>query len=163
MGIAPSPHAQPEPLSCRIRFERAGDSETFAHFVVEICGAILSDTIGQEAHLQVSIDDVTEGAQQVLPVLERRRRRGLTQAPTFTFPTVLGQLKQKVTTLTNWTAVARIQGKGKCGHSGFCRFSRPSWFFFRGRRLELRGRKRREQEKRAEKHPEIKQDLKKQW
>jgi len=97
-------------LHCCVRMEpHAGENGVEGkQFLVEISGSILATGDGQSAILKMAIEDVTEGIARARPVLEKRRRRGLTRAPVFSFQTVLGQLTQKVTTLQDWTTVARI-------------------------------------------------------
>ncbi len=97
-------------LHCCVRMEPcAGDNGAEGkQFLVEISGSILATGDGQRAILKMGIEDVTDGVARAKTVLEKRRRSGLTRAPVFGFQTILGQLTQKVTTLKDWTTVARI-------------------------------------------------------
>lgn len=99
----------PQQLYCGVRMEPCtGDEAEGNQFVVEISGSIIAAGDGQKALLNMAIDDVTDGMSHIRPVLEKRRRRGLTRAPVFSYQTVLGELTQKVTTLSDWTTVARL-------------------------------------------------------
>lgn len=97
-------------LHCCVRMEPLTDDDGVEkkQFVVEISGSILATGDGQSAILKMGIDDVTDGVARARSVLEKRRRSSLTRAPVFGFQTILGQLTQKVTTLKDWTTIARI-------------------------------------------------------
>jgi len=123
-------------LNCRVRpMKEEKDDSVFDAFAVEICGSIhtsghhkQSDTI-----LKISIVDITDVSQQLslqerlLTMLGRRTMTELqlmhdkampvysnikmwqaANSPVFCYNTELGKLPNDVTTLTDWTTVARL-------------------------------------------------------
>ncbi len=116
---------KPGQLHCSVRMERqTDDSKESSWFVVEICGSILSSGERRNAILKISIDDVTDGVAHIQPVLEKRRRRGLVQAPVFSHQSILGEISGE-TTLDSWTTVARLE----CDWLLFARKGRRSMLF----------------------------------
>ncbi len=96
-------------LHCSVRLACENTPEgTKNHFVVDIIGSIHATTVGQNAVLQVALEDVTDGAAQTRPVIEKGTE-GTSHTPaTFCFQAPLGVLHDAVISLSNWTTVARL-------------------------------------------------------
>ncbi len=116
---------RPQQLHCSVHMDQqTEDSVETSWFVVEICGSILSSGERRNAILKVTIDDVTDGIAKIQPVLEKRRRRGLAQAPVFSHQSILGEIDGE-TSIEDWTTVARLE----CDWLLFARKGRRSLLF----------------------------------
>jgi hypothetical protein len=82
---------------------------TKERFVVDIIGSIRATTVGQNAVLQVTLEDVTEGLAHTRPVIEKGTEGTSDPPQPFCFQTPLGVLHDAVITLSNWTTVARLE------------------------------------------------------
>lgn len=105
---------QPPPLdmgifNCRVRAAgRQNEGRTEDTFVVEICGTIRAPNDGHNVSVKISIDDVTGVISQSRPVHSKVRQWQMRDSPAFCYSTDIGKIPQQVTTLTDWTNVARL-------------------------------------------------------
>ncbi len=117
---------QPEPgiLSCRVQVaSQQNNGSSSGAFVVEIVGPIRAASDTDYATLQVLIMDVTEGTHRTIPVRTRAKQWQIQDVspprllaedksggypPVFCYRADLGQLPERVTTVTQWTAVAHV-------------------------------------------------------
>ena len=109
---------QPEPgiLNCRVQLASQQNGDSFpGAFVVEIAGPICAASDTDYATLQILIMDVTDGAHRARPVHARAKQWQIRDVssqngcpPVFCYRADLGQLPDRVTTLTEWTVVAHV-------------------------------------------------------
>ena len=97
------------PPSCQIRLEAACKTGTaYDCFVVEIRGSIPGSATPQLAGAEICIEDVTEGAAHVLPVLAQGQDPTGLNTRSFSCQTELGSLPPQGMHLEEWTVVARV-------------------------------------------------------
>lgn len=100
-------------LNCRVRLTRLKEDKSFFDaFGVEICGTIHAPNDGRHTTLKISISDVTDGATEAKPVQAGAEQWSSPDEPdtsAFCYRAELGKLPQRVTTLSEWTSVARLR------------------------------------------------------
>jgi len=101
-----------EVLNCRVQLaEQEKGTSIFDAFTVEICGSIHAGDNTDSTTLRVSILDVTDGVPKAEPVQARVKQwstSGGQDSPAFCYNADLGKLPNQATTLSKWTAVARL-------------------------------------------------------
>ena len=101
-------------LNCRAQLTKQEKNNNAEVFQMEICGTIKTPDEQPEAYcasLRISILDVTDGADKTQVVQTRvKDEAGLNEAvrPAFCYNTELGKLPHQVTTLSDWTVVAKL-------------------------------------------------------
>ncbi len=99
-------------LNCRVRLaELKGDNGVIDAFSVEICGSIRAPGDMRDTTLRISILDVTDGLPNAKPVQARVPQWSSRSGPntsTFCYKAELGKLPRRVTTLSDWTAIAQL-------------------------------------------------------
>ncbi len=106
-------------LNCRIQETiQKEDSGVVDVFNVDICGSIHAPEDLHHTNLKITVLDITEGPSDVRPVRARIKQW---QAPSeagmgragdssvFCYSADLGRLPNKITTLTDWTSVAKLR------------------------------------------------------
>jgi hypothetical protein len=100
-----------ETLNCRVELtkQKQGNSVSDA-FTISIRGSIHSPADSPEADvtLRVSIMDVTPELQRAEPVQGRSKQWQMGNSPAFRYDASLGRLPERITTLPEWTEVARL-------------------------------------------------------
>jgi len=102
-------------LNCRVQLTKQEKDDGVDAFKVEICGAVRAPSGPPEERcisLRISILDVTDGVPKAKPVCPRAKQwsaSGAADSSTFCYNAELGKLPHQVTTLSNWTAIARIR------------------------------------------------------
>ncbi len=84
------------------------DSAIFDAFSIEICGTIDATGDTHYAVIRVSITDVTDSSCEGLPVHSLISRWQIEDSPVFCYSSDLGKLACAKTTLSDWTAVAKV-------------------------------------------------------
>ena len=111
-------HESPPPidmrkLNCRVQWTKLEEENSiYDAFSLEICGSINAPDDMCDTTLQISIMDVTDGAVNAKVVQSRLLQWSLQdgQDPSaFCYRSRLGKLPHRVTTLSDWTAVAQIR------------------------------------------------------
>jgi len=104
-NIAAVPFNQPNPqgLNCRVKLTRQGRDNTA--FDVEICGVIHAPGDIHNAIVQISITDITDGIPKPVHSRDKHQQNG---SPDFAYRADLGRLPDRLTNLSDWMAVARI-------------------------------------------------------
>ena len=112
-----SPELDLTVLNCRVKLSKQktegllsedGDSDSDA-FNVEICGSIHAPQDVSSANLSISIVDVTEPGAQGKPVQTLVKQWQMPDLPIFCYNAKLGKLPHQVTTISNWTSIARLR------------------------------------------------------
>ena len=106
-NITAVPFNQPNPqgLNCRVKLTRQGRDNTA--FDVEICGVIHAPGDIHNAIVQISITDITDGIPKAKPVHSRDKHQQ-NGSPDFAYRADLGKLPDKLTNLSDWMSVSRI-------------------------------------------------------
>lgn len=99
-------------LNCRIKLtEPKEDKSDLDAFIVEVCGSIHASGRMHQTTLRISILDVTDGMPKAKPVRARVEEwselNGL-EPSIFCYKAELGKLPHRVTTLSDWTAIAQL-------------------------------------------------------
>jgi uncharacterized tellurite resistance protein B-like protein len=97
-------------LNCRIQPIKQEQNNNEDAFNVEICGSIHTRSEEPDsvcANLRISILDITDGIANASPVQTRTKNQTALNTA-FSYDTDLGKLPHQVTTLSDWTVVARI-------------------------------------------------------
>ena len=99
-------------LNCRIKLsERKEGTGDFDAFIVEVCGSIHACSRMLQTTLRISILDVTDGMPKAEPVRALVKKwsdlNGLDPS-LFCYKAELGKLPHRVTTLSDWTAIAQL-------------------------------------------------------
>ena len=98
-----------EVLNCRVQLaEQKKGTSIFDAFTVEICGSIHAGDNMDSTTLRVSVLDVTDGVPKAEPVQARVKQWQMQDSPAFCYNADLGKLPNQATTLSDWTAVARL-------------------------------------------------------
>lgn len=98
------------PPSCQIRLEAACKTGTaYDCFVIEVRGSIPGCPGSSLVGAEVRIDDVTEGAAHVLPILAQGQDGATVNPRPFSCQTELGTLPPQGMHLEAWTVVARVR------------------------------------------------------
>ena len=97
-------------LNCEVQqtIQQEGDSVVDV-FSVEICGSIHAPSDKHSAIVRISIQDITEGSASVKPVQAKVKQWQAADSSVFCYNTNLGRLPNDVTTLSNWTSVAKLR------------------------------------------------------
>lgn len=96
-------------LNGRVGIGREADGDTWKSvLVVEICGTIQAPAEGCDADLHVVLADVTDDANQPMPVLNRPKQGPLNGSSYFAHQADMGKLCNQTTILEDWTTVAKI-------------------------------------------------------
>jgi len=97
-------------LNCEVQqtIQQEGDSVVDV-FSVEICGSIHAPSDKHNAIVRISIQDITEGSASVKPVQAKVKQWQAADSSVFCYNTDLGRLPNDVTTLSNWTSVAKLR------------------------------------------------------
>ncbi len=99
----------PGAINCRVRPAKQKDEKCDADvFSVEICGSIHAPADMHYATVQISITDITDGIAGARPVHSRIPNRQIQDSPAFVYNNDLGRLPNRITTLSDWTAVAAL-------------------------------------------------------
>jgi tellurite resistance protein len=100
-------------LNCRIQWTKLEEENSvYDAFSLEICGSIHAPNDMCDTTLQISIMDVTDGAPDARVVLSRLPQWSSQNGPdpsAFCYRARLGKLPNRVTTLSEWTAIAQIR------------------------------------------------------
>ena len=100
-------------LNCRIQWTKLEEENSvYDAFSLEICGSIHAPNDMCETTLQISILDVTDEATDAKVVQSRLRQWSSQEGPdpsAFCYRARLGKLPHRVTTLSDWTAIAQIR------------------------------------------------------
>lgn len=108
-SIAGSAQLDLSVLNCRVQLNKQQkDDSVLDVFTVEICGSIRAPSDMHYTTLRASIEDVTDGPHKAKPVQARAKQWQMQDSPAFCYSTDLGKLPDKVTTLSSWTTVARL-------------------------------------------------------
>ena len=101
-------------LNCRAQLIKQEGNNDAEIFQMEICGSIHTPSEETEvvhANLKISILDITEGvanAQSVQTRIKDEAAFNKTIRPEFSYNTDLGKLPHQITTLSDWTVVAKL-------------------------------------------------------
>ena len=96
-------------VNCRIRLKEEKEPDNIFHvFSVEISGTISTPASGQLALMSTTITDITDGLAKASPVYTRLEQWRLGNSPVFCHTAQLGRLPDRVTTIDDWTTVARL-------------------------------------------------------
>lgn len=99
-------------LNCRIKLsERKEDTSGLDAFIVEVCGSIHAPGHMHQTTLRISILDVTDGMPKAKPVralVEKWSELNGLDRSLFCYKAELGKLPHRVTTLSDWTAIAQL-------------------------------------------------------
>ena len=100
-------------LNCRIQWTKLEEENSvYDAFSLEICGLINAPGDMCETTVQISIMDITDGADDAKVVQSRLPQWSSQDGPdptAFCYRARLGKLPQQVTTLSDWTAIAQIR------------------------------------------------------
>ncbi|MHC4426662.1 MAG: tellurite resistance TerB family protein [Planctomycetota bacterium] len=100
-------------LNCRVQLtELKEDNCVPDAFGVEICGSIHAPDSTHRTALRISILDVTDGVPKARPVQGRGKQWSSPDRPNtsvFCYKAELGRLPHKVTTLSDWAAIAQLR------------------------------------------------------
>jgi uncharacterized tellurite resistance protein B-like protein len=106
-------------LNCRIQETiQKEDSGVVDVFNVDICGSIHAPEDLHHTNLKITVLDITEGPSDVRPVRTRVKQWQAPAAPgtgqagdssAFCYSADLGRLPNKITTLSDWTSVAKLR------------------------------------------------------
>jgi uncharacterized tellurite resistance protein B-like protein len=97
-------------LNCRIQQTNHQEGDNFVDaFSVEICGTIHAPGDNHNAVVKISIQDITEGSASPKPIQAKVKQWQASDSPVFCYNSDLGKLPHHVTTLTDWTSVARLR------------------------------------------------------
>jgi len=97
-------------LNCRVQktIQKEENSEIDV-FDVDICGSIHAPADLHHTTLKITILDVTEGSSDSVPVQARVKQWQAGESPSFCYSADLGRLPNKITTLSDWTSVAKLR------------------------------------------------------
>ncbi len=96
-------------FNCRARIGREAEGDNWHSVpVVDICGTIHGPHEGHEIDLRISLSDVTDTANDPLPVLNRPKHGPLNGSSHFVHQCDMGRLCQQTTVLEDWTVVAQL-------------------------------------------------------
>jgi hypothetical protein len=108
-----SPPIDMRVLNCRIQWTKLEEENSvYDAFSLEICGSIHAPSDNCDTTLLISIMDVTDGATDAKVVQSRLRQWSSQDGPdpsAFCYRARLGKLPHRVTTLSDWTAIAQIR------------------------------------------------------
>lgn len=97
-------------LNCRIRLSQQNkENGTFDTLNIEICGSIHAPDDMHNAALQITVTDLTDGIGK--PVHSTVRQWQMQHSPEFCYKADLGRVPERITTLSNWMAVAQINSE----------------------------------------------------
>ncbi len=109
-------------FNCRVRIGREAVGESWRSvLVLDICGTIQAPAEGCEIEMRIEPRDVTDNANEPLPLLNRPKQGPLNSAAHFLHQCDMGRLCRQTTMLPDWTTVTQLS---------------PEWFVLprRGRR-----------------------------
>jgi tellurite resistance protein len=108
-----SPPIDMKVLNCRIQWTKLEeDNSIYDAFSIEICGSIHAPDDNCDTTLQISIQDVTDGAPDAKVVQSRLPQWSSPNGPdpsAFSYRASLGRLPHRATTLSDWTSIAEIR------------------------------------------------------
>jgi len=100
---------------CRVQLTKQQCNPVSDTFNMEICGSVYAptDPPGTDVTLRISIMDVTEGMRKAKPVQSQVKQWSVLDgsvpgSSAFYYSADLGRLPNKITTLSDWTAVAHL-------------------------------------------------------
>lgn len=100
-------------LNCRVKLtELKEDNRVCDAFSVEFCGSIHAPSDMHYTTLSISILDITDGMPNAKPVQTRIKQCSDSSGQNpfaFCYKAELGKLPQRVTTLSDWTAIAQLR------------------------------------------------------
>jgi len=109
---APAGFGQPLDLSgfhCQARIGREGRGDAWRSvLVVDICGTIQAPEEGHEIDVRIELSDVTDQANEPLPILDRPKHGPLDTSAHFLHQGDMGRLCRRTTVLQDWTTVAQL-------------------------------------------------------
>jgi tellurite resistance protein len=112
-----APQPDMEVLNCRVELiKQEKENLVSGAFAVEICGSIQAPCDAHSVSVKVSIMDVTGGVSAASPVhaqikqwqMQACHTSGGQGSPVFCYCADLGKLPNQTTTLSDWTAVAKL-------------------------------------------------------
>jgi uncharacterized tellurite resistance protein B-like protein len=96
-------------FNCRVRIGREATGESWRSvLVLDICGTIQASTEGCEIEVRIEPRDVTDGANEPLPLLNRPKQGPLNGASHFLHQCDMGRLCRRTTMLPDWTTVTQL-------------------------------------------------------
>ena len=108
-----SPSIDMRVLNCRVQWTKLEEENSvYDAFSLEICGSIHAPNDMCDTTLQISILDVTDGSPDAKVVQSRLPQWSSQDGPepsAFYYKARLGKLPHRVTTLSDWTAIAQIR------------------------------------------------------
>ena len=97
-------------LNCRIKLSKHQDGDCVSDaFEVEICGSIHAPRDVQSAILKISIMDTTEPEPNTKPLQAIVKQWQEPDSSVFCYKAKLGKLPQQVTTIQDWTSIAKLR------------------------------------------------------
>ncbi len=97
-------------LNCKIQQTNHQESDCIVDALsVEICGSIHAPSDKHHATIRISIQDITEGSTAPKPVQAKVKQWQAENSPFFCYSIDLGKLPHHVTTLSDWTSVAKLR------------------------------------------------------
>ncbi len=96
-------------FNCRVRIGREAVGESWRSvLVMDICGTIQAPAEGCEIEVRIEPSDVTDGADQPLPLLNRPKQGPLNSTSHFVHQCDMGRLCRLTTMLPDWTTVTQL-------------------------------------------------------
>ena len=96
-------------LNCRARL---GSAQTHGSdrkaFLIDLCGSIPSDAPSCPAVVHVEVADITDGSRKPQPVTAADDYGAIRELSAYSYSADIGTLSERITTLHDWTVVARV-------------------------------------------------------
>jgi len=96
-------------FNCRVGIGREADGESWRSvLLVDICGTIQAPDDGHEIDVRIKPSDVTDDANEPLPILNRPKHGPLDSSSHFLHQCDMGRLCRRTTVLPDWTTAAQL-------------------------------------------------------